>query len=153
VQCGNSAPSIITGNSFVLVVQTTDNAHYVRGKFLRSPVSLQVKKQLVPLNLTSNPPSSLTPAIFTVLPLLTTTTIVRMSSPRSNSPAPSSPRADDHCTENGKDQSISPALQNNLLPPASSDASGSSSSGSYSRAPTPQCLPLDDQSPGMVGFP
>ncbi|KAF8472397.1 hypothetical protein DFH94DRAFT_684607 [Russula ochroleuca] len=69
-----------------------------------------------------------------------------MSSPRSSSP---------HCTENGENQSMSPVSQSNQSSPAPSDAtdypiSNSSGSDGYrSRAPTPQCLPSDDQIPEL----
>jgi hypothetical protein len=155
--------------SSLLCRQLTQKFNYGCIKFLRSPVSQacirSLKAAVTPRRgdskdqrTTSNPLSP-TFAFLSVLSLLTTTTTARMPSPMSDSPTSPSPWSDTPCTENGIDQSISPTSQSNLSSPIPSDAadcptSDSGDAGSFSsRAPTPQCLPLDDIIPENVSSP
>jgi hypothetical protein len=146
-------------DSFVLVVvQKTDNTqkfNYGAQFFLPSPVSSRSLKAAgspgVAIRTISDQHSPLTFAFLSVLPLpTTTTTTTRMSSSRSGSPASPSPRLGTPYSENDIDQTMSSASQSNPSSPIPSDVadcptSNSSGSGSHcSRAPTPQCLPLDD---------
>jgi hypothetical protein len=149
-------------DSFVFVqkADNTQKLNYGAQKFydplFRRHV-FEVKKQLVPLNVAVQTSECLLESTFlltfvfpSVLPLLTTTTTARMSSPRSGSPTLPSPRPDTPCSENNIDQPMSPISQSSLSSPTPSDAadcatSNSNGTGSYySRAPTPQCIPLED---------
>ena len=148
-------------DSFVFVqkADNTQKLNYGAQKFydlLFHRHVFEVKKQLVPLNVAVQTSEChlestfpLTFVFSSVFPLLTTTT-ARMSSPRSGSPTLPSPRPDTPCSENNIDQPMSPTSQSNLSSPTPSDAadcptSNSNGAGSYySRAPTPQCIPLED---------
>ena len=154
--------------SSLLCRQLTQKFDYGCVKFLRSPVSQAWIRSLNAAGTprsgpkdqhTASNPHSPTFAFLSALPLLTTTMTARMPSPMSGSPTSPSPWPGTPCIENGIDESMSPTSQSNLSSPIPSDAadcptSDSSNAGSFSsRAPTPQCLPLDDIIPENVSSP